>query len=84
MFANATWLFKNGIVIVEHGEILIEPSGQMLTLSPISAKGIENELQAYFDNYFTMRLENIKVNPNVLGSHVNPRTEKVYETRSTL
>ncbi len=84
MFANATWLFKNGIAVVKDGEVLGEPSGKMLTLMPIASGGIQHELQAYFDDYFTMRLENIKVNPDTLGSYISPREEKVYKTNSTL
>lgn len=78
MFGNATWLFKNGLAVVKDGEILIEPSGQMLTLVEIASGGIENELQAYFDDYFTTRLDNIKISPDSLGSYTRPRTEKVY------
>lgn len=82
MFARATWLFKNGEVVVKHGEVLAEPSGQMLSLTPITSSGIENELQAYFDDYFTIRLDNIKVNPHMLGSDACPRGEKIYEMRT--
>jgi len=82
MFADATWLFKNGEVIVKNGEVLAEPSGQMLSLNPIASSGIENELQAYFADYFTMSLDNIKVNPRMLGSDACPRGETMFERRT--
>jgi len=82
MFASATWLFKKGLLIVKDGEVLREPSGEMLTLAPIDAGGIETELQAYFDDYFTMRLENIKVHPHLLGSALNQRIERIFTTKS--
>lgn len=84
MFSRATWLFKNGVPVVSDGEVLAEPAGQMLTLSPIASGGIEHELQAYFDDYFTMRLDNFKVNPHTLGSDAYPRSERIYETRTAI
>lgn len=83
MFASATWLFKNGVAVVKDGEVLGEPSGEMLTLMPIASGGIQNELQAYFDEFFTMRVENIKVHPATLGSHTSPRVENVFKTNAT-
>jgi len=66
----------------EKHEVLAEPSGQMLSLNPIASSGIENELQAYFDDYFTMSLDNIKVNPRMLGSDACPRGETMFERRT--
>jgi formylmethanofuran dehydrogenase subunit A len=83
MFSSATWLFKNGLLIVKDGEVLREPAGEMLTLAPIASGCIENELQAYFDDYFTMRLENIKVDPNILGSALSPRSERIFATKTS-
>lgn len=82
MFSDATWLFKNGVMVVKDGEVLCEPSGEMLTLTQIASGGIESELQSYFDAYFTMRLDNMKVNPMILGSDAKPRYERSYATQA--
>jgi len=82
MFSRASWLFKNGMAVVKNGEVLAEPTGQMLSLSAITSGGIENELQAYFDQFFTIKLNNMKVNATILGTDARPRGEKIYETRA--
>lgn len=69
-------------MVVKDGEVLCEPSGEMLTLTQIASGGIESELQSYFDAYFTMRLDNMKVNPMILGSDAKPRYERSYATQA--
>ena len=82
MFAEETWLFKNGEIVVKEGEVISEPSGEMLTLTQMASGGIESELQGYFDAYFTMRLDNMKVNPVILGSEAKPRRERRFATQA--
>jgi formylmethanofuran dehydrogenase subunit A len=84
MFADATWLFKNGVMVVKEGDVLCEPSGEMLTLIQLTSGEIENELQSYFDAYFTMRLDHMKVNPMTLGSDSKPRHERSFATQTVV
>lgn len=78
MFRSATWLFKNGELVVKDGEILAEPGGCLLSLASSGRQDVERDLQAYFNDYFTLRLDHFKVNPESLGSQRMPREETRY------
>jgi len=75
MFSRAAWLFKSGETVVRDGDILREPDGRILSLTDFGETGIENELQAYFDRYFTLKLKHFKLHTTLLGNHSRPRRE---------
>lgn len=75
MFAKATWLFRNGEAVVREGEVLSELPGHMLSLVDCGERGIESDLQSYFDQYFTLKLKHFKLQTNLLGNHTRPRQE---------
>jgi formylmethanofuran dehydrogenase subunit A len=75
MFAHAAYVFKNGQLVVQNGEVLTEPLGRLLTLVPTNNHAIECELQSYYDNYFTLRLDHLKIRPSMLGNILHPRME---------
>lgn len=78
MFRRATWLFKNGEKVVENGNILTELPGRLLSLAAHGPQGIEHDLQSYFNDYFSLRLEHFKVKPEVVGNPHMPRDETRY------
>ncbi len=75
MFSRAAWLFKSGETVVRDGDILREPCGHILSLTDFGETGIETELQAYFDRYFTLKLKHFKLHTALLGNHSRPRRE---------
>lgn len=81
MFARAAHVFKNGKRVVQNGEVLAEPQGRILTLAPSHNLAIEGELQGYFDSYFTLHLEHLKIQPAALGSDACPRMETEFEMK---
>lgn len=78
MFRRATWLFKNGEKVVENGNILTEPPGRLLSLATHGHQGIEHDLQSYFNDYFSLRLDHVKVKPEIIGNPYMPRDETRY------
>ncbi len=78
MFRNVTWLFKCGELVVKNGEILAEPGGRLLSLASSGHHAIEHDLQSYFNDYFSLRLNHFKVDPGVLGTARMPREENRY------
>lgn len=81
MFSRAAWLFKNGELLVRDGEVLAEPPGHVLSLSSGGSREIERELQSYFDDYFTLRLDHLKIRPDILGNATMPRMETRYQLK---
>lgn len=79
MFARAAWLFKAGDAAVQQGEVIHEPPGRMLSLADSGAREIEHELQAYFDQYFTLKLKQFKLQPAWLGNFNRPRQETRFD-----
>jgi len=61
--------------VVRDGDILREPCGHILSLTDFGETGIETELQAYFDRYFTLKLKHFKLHTALLGNHSRPRRE---------
>ncbi len=79
MFARCAWLFKNGEAVVRDGEILSEPKGKMLSLTDFERTGIEQELQKYFDQYFTLKLKHFKVSTFLNSDPVMQRADQRFE-----
>lgn len=67
LFAEAALVFKNGHLVVRDGEIVQRRPGISLTLRPDYDRRIEPELQAYFDRFYTLKLENFTIGDVALG-----------------
>jgi formylmethanofuran dehydrogenase subunit A len=59
MFSKPDYVFKDGELVVRHGEIVRIVWGNLHTVKPeFDRSGIEHRLRDYFDRYHTMKLDN--------------------------
>jgi formylmethanofuran dehydrogenase subunit A len=61
MFAKPDYVFKNGELVVKHGEVVKVVWGKTQTAKPAYDNSIETELKSYFDKYHTMSVDNFKI-----------------------
>lgn len=61
MFAKAAWVWKNGLLVVRDGEVIARPKGRTLTIEPSYDRRIERNVQAYFDRFYSLSLDNFTV-----------------------
>lgn len=61
MFANAAMVFKNGRVVVKDGEVIARPAGHAQTVQPDFDWCIERDIQNHFDHFYSLKLNNFKV-----------------------
>ena len=61
MFATPELVFKDGRLIVRDGHIVEETWGATHCVHPDYERGIEAELEDYFDRYMTVRKDNLRV-----------------------
>ena len=54
-------MFKNGELIVKNGKVVKVTQGATHVVRPAYDRAIEGPLKAYFDRYFTVRMENFKL-----------------------
>lgn len=65
MFAKPDYVFKDGELVVKHGEIVKIVWGNVHTVKPdFDRAKIESELRPYFDRYLTMKLDNFVIRDN--------------------
>jgi formylmethanofuran dehydrogenase subunit A len=59
MFAKPDYVFKDGELVVKHGEVVKVVWGNVHTVKPeFDREYIEKDLQEYFDRYLTMKMDN--------------------------
>ena len=59
MFAKPDYVFKDGELVVKHGEVVKIVWGNVHTVKPEFDRGpLEKDLNEYFDKYLTMKLDN--------------------------
>jgi len=59
MFAKPDYVFKDGELVVKHGEVIKIVWGNVHTVKPEFDRGsIEKNLNDYYDRYLTMKLDN--------------------------
>jgi formylmethanofuran dehydrogenase subunit A len=59
MFAKPDYVFKDGELVVKHGEVVKIVWGNVHTVKPEFDRGpVEKDLNEYFDKYLTMKLDN--------------------------
>jgi formylmethanofuran dehydrogenase subunit A len=61
MFTTPELVFKNGELIVKNGKVVKVTQGATYVMRPAYDRAIEGPLKAYFDRYFTVRMENFKL-----------------------
>lgn len=61
MFASPEYVFKDGELVVRHGEVIKIVWGNLHTVKPEFDSGIEKRLQDYFERYHTMSMQNFKI-----------------------
>lgn len=65
MFEKPDYVFKDGELVVKHGEIVKIVWGNVHTVKPeFDRAKIESELRPYFDRYHTMKLDNFIIRNN--------------------
>jgi formylmethanofuran dehydrogenase subunit A len=65
MFAAADLVFKNGELVVRDGQVVASPKGAIHTIRPAFDHAVERSLQGYFDQFYTLKLDNFKVHDSV-------------------
>lgn len=61
MFAKPRFVFKDGVIVAERGEIKRVTAGNVHTVKPDFDKGIEKKLAKYFDQYLTQSMASAKI-----------------------
>lgn len=61
MFSKPDYVFKDGQMVVRNGELVKVTWGTTHVVKPEYDASIEKPLQAYFDQYHTMKLGNFKI-----------------------
>ncbi len=67
MFATPTHVFKDGELVAKNGKIVKVTRGNTHVVKPEFDRGIEKELNKYFDRYQTMRLNSFIINDDELS-----------------
>jgi formylmethanofuran dehydrogenase subunit A len=67
MFAQPAYVFKDGKLVVKHGEVVASGWGNTHVVRPDYDFGIENELERHFARYHTVRLGNFKLSDDELS-----------------
>lgn len=65
MFERADLVFKNGVLVVRDGQVIASPRGAVHTIRPGFDRGIERSVQAYFEQFYTLKLHHFKVPDSV-------------------
>ena len=79
MFARADLVFKNGDVVVRDGEVTAAPEGAIHTVKPEFDRRVEKDLQSYFDQFYTLKLDNFKVAESAITSNGGRVLEKLID-----
>jgi formylmethanofuran dehydrogenase subunit A len=61
MFAAPRYVIKNGIVVVEEGQLRRAPSGQRLHVRPGYDRAIEADVRRFFESYSSVSFDNYAV-----------------------
>ena len=61
MFSHADLVFKNGDLVVKNGEVLTRRNGTTQTIQAHFEPQIERDVQAYYDRFYNLSLNNFTV-----------------------
>ncbi|QPK61483.1 formylmethanofuran dehydrogenase subunit A [Methylomonas sp. LL1] len=77
MFADAALLFKNGRLVVKDGEVIARPAGHAQTVQPDFDRHIERDIQNHFDRFYSLKLNNFKIDDVAFNLDDNQRFRSV-------
>ncbi len=67
MFSAAALLFKNGILVVQDGEVIERPAGLAQTIKPVYDAAITRAVKQHFDRFYSLKLSQYEVNDADFG-----------------
>ncbi|MGI9336333.1 MAG: formylmethanofuran dehydrogenase subunit A [Gammaproteobacteria bacterium] len=70
MFERPHSVYKDGELVVEHGELSAVTQGRTLAVKPDYDAGVERRLAAHFERYHTVRLANFKISQDEMVDHI--------------
>jgi len=68
MFSKPDYVFKNGELVVKHGQVVKVVWGATHTTKPAFDASVEKDLKQYFDRYQTIQLDNFKISQDEIES----------------
>lgn len=68
MFSKPDFVFKNGELVVKHGQVVKVVWGATHTTKPAFDASVEKDLKQYFDRYQTIQLDNFKISQDEIES----------------
>lgn len=69
MFSTPRYVFKDGQMIIEDGEFRTDHAGRILHVAPDYDPKIEQVIQPFFEDYYTIQFENYPVSETYLHKH---------------
>jgi formylmethanofuran dehydrogenase subunit A len=67
MFELPRWVIKNGVLVVEQGELRAELFGHTLHVAPQYDEGVLPDIRKWFEAYYTVQFANYPVDPVCLS-----------------
>jgi len=67
MFELPRWVVKNGVLVVEQGEVRAELFGRTLHAAPEYDEGVLPDVRKWFEAYYTVQFANYPVDPSCLA-----------------
>lgn len=68
MFGKPDYVFKDGELVVKHGEVVKVVWGKTHTAKPVYDKSVEKNLKEYFEKYHTIQLDNYKISDDEMAA----------------
>ncbi|MFT6393806.1 MAG: formylmethanofuran dehydrogenase subunit A [Methylophilaceae bacterium] len=68
MFGKPDYVFKDGELVVKHGEVVKVVWGKTHTAKPAYDKSVEKNLKEYFEKYHTIQLDNYKISDDEMAA----------------
>ncbi|MCZ6803979.1 MAG: formylmethanofuran dehydrogenase subunit A [Proteobacteria bacterium] len=69
MFSAARYVIKSGHAIIENHEFKTDFTGRLFHITPEYDKKIEETIQPFFENYYSIKFSNYAVNDSYLHDH---------------
>jgi formylmethanofuran dehydrogenase subunit A len=83
MFRAPRYVFKDGRLVAERGELKAVSFGSIHTVKPEFDRGIERELDDYFARYQTLSMASSKIGDDEIRSLGRARNLLVHSCRAT-
>ena len=69
MFSTPRYVIKDGELVIEDHEFRADPEGRVLHVAPDYDPGIEQVIQPFFEDFYTIQFSNYAVNLDYLHHH---------------